>query len=250
MKIALFITCLTDNYSPRSGIAVVKVLEHLGHDVCFPESQTCCGQPMFNNGFSSEARDLARRMIRVFEPYETVVTPSGSCAAMIREHFPSLFEDDQEFKKKAESLAGRTHEFVEFLTKVEKVDLRCLGVKRDEKVTYHYSCHLRGLGQTDEAEQLIRQIDGLDYLPLSKKEQCCGFGGTFAVKYSPISGQMVLDKVASIRETGADTVIVNDAGCAMNMAGACRRGGCDVGFISLAETIAEGLGLMAPERSP
>ncbi len=244
MRIALFITCLTDSYFPRAGIAMVKVLEHLGHTVEFPIEQTCCGQPMFNNGFTSDARDLALRMIEVFEPYEHVVTPSGSCAAMIREHYAPLFTDDQETQARAATLAARTFEFSEFLSNILHVDLKQLGVRWEGDATSHSACHLRGLGLVGVAEKLLGEVHGLTLKPLGKAEQCCGFGGTFAVKYPEISGGMVSDKVECIKATGCRTVVCNEAGCGMNMAGACRRAGVAVRFASLAEIIAEGLGLM------
>jgi L-lactate dehydrogenase complex protein LldE len=246
VQAALFITCLTDNFYPRSGVAVVKVLEHLGVDVAFPAAQTCCGQPMYNNGFQRDAREVARHMIRVFAPYARVITPSGSCASMVREHYPALFDDPRE-RKAAADLAERTREFTEFLVQDLRVDLRALGARWDGHVTYHYTCHLRGLGVTDEVLQVLDQIDGLTVTPLEKAEQCCGFGGTFAVKYPRISGSMVQDKVQCIAATGAATVVSNDAGCTMNLAGACRRGGHDVGFTSLAEIVAESLGLLDGE---
>lgn len=244
MKVAMFVTCLTDTFYPRSGIAVVKVLEHLGCEVVFPKAQTCCGQPMFNNGFGPEAKQLARHLIKVFEPYEHVVTPSGSCAAMIRDYYGETFEHDPAYKRVAVDLGARTFEFVEFLVNVLKVDLNRFDVRWPGTATYHYSCHLRGIGVTDEALRLMKQIRDLEVRPLEKAEQCCGFGGTFAMKYPQISGEIVRDKVRCIAETGAGTVISNDAGCTMNIAGACRREGCAVQFKHLAEVIAEGMGLM------
>lgn len=247
MKVALFITCLTDTFYPRTGIAVVKVLEKLGCQVAFPQDQTCCAQPMWNNGFHDEARELAKRMIEVFRDHEYVVTPSGSCAAMIREYYVDLFEDEPAWRAEAKKLADKTYEFIEFLVKVMKVDLRQHGARWPGKVTYHYSCHLRGIGVTDEAAQVMRQIAGLEYVPLEKAEQCCGFGGTFAMKYPQISGTMVRDKVGCIRATEAPVVVSNDAGCTMNLAGTCRREEVPVRFKSLAEIIAEGLGLLERE---
>ncbi|MFA9477481.1 (Fe-S)-binding protein [Phycisphaerales bacterium AB-hyl4] len=244
MKVALFITCLTDTFYPRTGIAVVKVLEKLGCEVAFPEAQTCCGQPMWNNGHHHEARELAKRMAEVFEPYDHVVTPSGSCAAMIRDYYGEMFEDEPAWRKRATALSDKTFEFVEFLVNVLDVDLRKHGVKWDGQATYHYSCHLRGIGITDEAVRVMKQIEGLEYKPLEKAEQCCGFGGTFAMKYPQISGTMVRDKVSCIKATQAPTVISNDAGCTMNISGSCRREKVDVNFKSLAEIIAEGMGLM------
>lgn len=244
MRIALFITCLTDAYFPRAGIAAVKVLEHLGHTVEFPREQTCCGQPMFNNGFRTEARDLARRMFDVFEPYEAVVTPSGSCAAMIHEQYPHLFAGDAQGLARAKDLAARTFEFSEFLARVLRVDLRALGVAWNGDVTVHSACHLRSLGLVGTAEGLLGAVRGLRVVPLDNGEQCCGFGGTFAVKYPQISGGMVSEKVACIKRTGCQRVVCNEAGCGMNLAGACRRAGVPVQFTSVAEIVAEGLGLI------
>jgi len=245
MRIALFVTCLNDTFYPRTGIAVVKVLEKLGCEVEFPKAQTCCGQPMWNNGFTPEARVLARKMITVFEEAQYVVTPSGSCAAMVREHYEQAFEHDAVWRDRARRLAAKTYEFVEFLDRVLKVDLTELGVRWEGKAAYHYSCHLRALGiKADDPQRLMRQVEGLDVMPLDKQEQCCGFGGTFAMKYPDISGAMVNDKVSCIQAADCDAVISNDAGCTMNIAGACRRAGEAKRFITLAEVIAEGMGLM------
>lgn len=244
MKVSLFITCLGDSFYPRAGIAAVRVLERLGYKVDFPAEQTCCGQPMYNNGFRDEARPLARRMIEVFRPSEAVVTNSGSCAAMIRDYYPGLFEGEPAAQERARQLAAKTFEFAEFLVKVARVDLRAVAARRAERVTYHYSCHLRGIGVTDEAEQVLRQIGGLEYVPLAMPEQCCGFGGTFATKYPDISGAMVRDKVGQIRATGASTCVSSDPGCTMNISGACHRAAASVQFRSLAEIVAESMGLM------
>ncbi len=250
MKIALFVTCLTEQYHPRAAQAVVLVLEQLGHEVVFPEAQTCCGQPMFNNGYHDDARDLARHMLEVFEPYETIVTPSGSCAAMVREHFPVLFPEGTAEHAEAVRLATRTYEFVEFLTKVEGFEPDSSELNWEGSATYHYSCHLRGLEIGMAAAELAKQIDGVEYRSLEKVDQCCGFGGTFCLKYPDLSGNMVNEKVECIRATGAATVICNDAGCAMNIEGACRRQKVAVEVKSLAEVIAEGMGLLAREYKP
>lgn len=250
MKVSLFVTCLTDSFYPRSAIATVKVLEHLGCEVDFPAAQTCCAQPMWNNGFADESKELARHMIKTFEHSRVVVTPSGSCAAMIRDYYPEMFHGDHAWEHGAQALAAKTYEFVEFLVKVLKVDLDKLGVKWEGAVTYHYSCHLRGIGVTNEAVQVMRGVKGLDFVPLEKADQCCGFGGTFAMKYPQISGTMVRDKVQCIQNTKCPTVISNDAGCTMNLSGACRREGVNVAFKSLAEVLAEGLGLMEREQTP
>jgi L-lactate dehydrogenase complex protein LldE len=224
MKVSLFVTCLTDLFAPDVGMAVVKTLEYFGCTVDFPTAQTCCGQPAFNNGFPDEARTLARRIIEVFHDADYIVTPSGSCCAMIRDHYIELFHDHPDQRKLAEDFVARCYEYVEFLTKILKVDLSGLSLPEPETLTYHYTCHLRGLGITGEpAIALLKQLGGAQFAALEKAEQCCGFGGTFAVKYSDISGAMVRDKVDCGIKTGAGTMIVNDGGCAMNIGGACHR---------------------------
>ncbi len=237
MRVSLFITCLTDTFYPQVGRAVVAVLRRCGCEVDLPDGQTCCGQPMFNNGYHRDAADLARRMIDLFEDSAYIVTPSGSCCAMVREHYPRLLPGDP----RGGALAERTFEFVEFLHNVLRIDLRAMGCRYPAAATYHYSCHLRGLGMTDEAVRLLQQIDGLTYRPLERIDQCCGFGGTFAVKFPEISGPMIDDKTNCIRRTGADVLVCNDGGCAMNIAGALHRAGSDIRVRHIAELIDEGL---------
>jgi L-lactate dehydrogenase complex protein LldE len=250
VRVSLFITCLGDSYFPRAGIAAVKVLEHLGCTVDFPAAQTCCGQPMHNNGFADEARALAARMIRVFAASERVVTPSGSCASMIRDYYAELFAHGSPEQAAARALAAKTFEFSEFLTNILRVDLKKLGARWPGSTTYHYSCHLRGLSITNETQRLLQQIDGLAFTPLKAPEQCCGFGGTFATKYADISGAMVRDKVADIRGTNATTCISSEPGCTMNISGCARRQNCPVDFKGLPELIAESLGLLPRESEP
>ncbi|MDH3584227.1 MAG: (Fe-S)-binding protein [Phycisphaerae bacterium] len=249
MKVSLFVTCLTDTFYPRVGQAVVSVLEHLGADVDFPPQQTCCGQPLFNGGCHREAADLARKMIRDFEGSEYVVTPSGSCCAMVREHYPKLLENDRDYAQRARELAERTYEFAEFLLKVAKVDLAALGCRwpadgGGARLTYHYSCHLRGLGMRDETVHLLNQIAGVQVVPLDKAEQCCGFGGAFSVKFPEVSESLARDKVACIGESGADALVCNDGGCTLQIAGRLHRDGVALPTRHLAEIIAEGLGLV------
>jgi len=252
MKISLFVTCLTDTFYPRVGRAVVAVLEHLGHTVDFPEQQTCCGQPMYNTGCHGDAAELARRLIDAFAEARIVVTPSGSCCAMVRDYYRDLLADDPAYARRADNFVRKTYEFAELLLNVLEVDLAVLGARWPRetiaggrpKITYHYSCHLRGLGMTDEAVRLLRQIEGFDYVPLEKTDQCCGFGGTFAVKYPEVSGALVRDKVACIRDTRADVLMCNDGGCAMNICGSLHREGVEIRTKHLAEIIAESLGLM------
>jgi len=244
VRIALFITCLTEQFYPRVGIATVKVLEYLGHEVTFPAAQTCCGQPMFNNGFHDEARNLAVRMIEVFADAPWVVTPSASCAAMVREHMPQLFAEHTPARARSEELAHRTLEFVEFLTRFHSDAFARLSLPAPAAATFHRSCHLRSLGMSDEALSLTRGITNLNVTPLPQADQCCGFGGTFATAYPEISGVMVREKAQAIRATNVDVVLCNEAGCAMNIEGACRRAGIHARFTSTAELLAEALGLM------
>ncbi len=226
MQVSFFVTCLTDLFSPHVGIAAVDVLEHFGCSVDFPIAQTCCGQPQFNNGYTDETRPLARRMIRIFKNSQYVVTPSGSCCAMIREHYPLLFKDTPE-ESEALAFVAKTYEFVEFLTKILKVDVSPLALPQPTPITYHFTCHSRGLGlsggPTDPSINLVKKLGNATFIPLEKAEQCCGFGGTFSVKYPDISGAIVRDKIDQGNATAATTMIVNDAGCAMNIGGACHR---------------------------
>jgi L-lactate dehydrogenase complex protein LldE len=243
MKVALFITCLTDQFYPHVGVAVTKILEHFGCTVAFPAAQTCCGQPFFNNGFHDEARPLARRFVEIFEPYEYVVTPSGSCCAMVREQFEQLLKDDHAYEHGLHHVIPRTYEFVEFLDKVLKVDFSQFKLPSSESITYHYTCHLRGIGVKDEGVKLLQQIGGVDFKPMEKTDQCCGFGGTFAVKYPAISGAIVEDKANCIAATGASSVICNDAGCTMNIAGMLHRRAQPQKVRHIAELMAEAMGL-------
>jgi L-lactate dehydrogenase complex protein LldE len=242
-NVALFVTCLTDQFYPQVGIAVTKILERLDCTVSFPEAQTCCGQPFFNNGFHDEARDLAKRLITIFEPFEYIVTPSGSCCAMVREQFHQLLDNDPVWEPAMKKLVSRTFEFVEFLDKVLNVNLSKLKLPQKQPMTYHYTCHLRGIGVKDEGVKLLKQIGNVDFRPMEKTDQCCGFGGTFALKYPAISGAIVQDKVQCISATDAKTLICNDAGCSMNISGMCHRDGLDVRTKHIAEVLAEAMGL-------
>ena len=243
MQVALFITCLTDQFYPHVGVAVTKILEHFGCRVSFPPTQTCCGQPFFNNGFHDESRELARRFIEIFEPYDYIVTPSGSCAAMVREQFEFLLKGDHAYEHGLHQITSRTFEFVEFLDKVLKVDFSQFKLPASESCTYHYTCHLRGIGVKDQGLKLLQQIQGVDFTPLEKTDQCCGFGGTFAVKYPAISGAIVEDKANCIAATGASTVICNDAGCTMNISGMLHRRAQPQKVKHIAELMAEAMGI-------
>jgi len=243
VNVAFFVTCLADQFYPGAAIAAVRLLERLGCTVRFDDRQTCCGQPLWNNGFRSEARRLAERMLEVFEQSECVVTPSGSCAAMVRDYYGDLFAGDPDLLARAKALADRTYELVEFLFRVLEIDPAALGASwSGGPVTYHPSCHLRLIGLGDEVERLLRAVKGLDYRPLEDADLCCGFGGLFTLKYPWISGPMGRDKVEAIRATGAGVVVSNDAGCTMQLSGACRRAGLDVRFLHIAELLHDAQG--------
>jgi L-lactate dehydrogenase complex protein LldE len=235
-KVSLMVTCLGDALFPEAGVATVKLLRRLGVEVDFPQAQTCCGQPHFNSGYHADARDLARHTIEAFAGDRLVVTPSGSCAAMVKLEYAELFAHDLAWHGRAEDLARRTHELSDFLIHVLGVE--DVGARFEGKVTYHMACHLRGLGLLTEAERLLGKVRGLEYLPLERRDECCGFGGSFAVRFPAISGAMVQDKAAFIEKTGADVVVATDAGCLMNIAGCLRRRGSKVRALHLAQVLA------------
>ena len=235
MKLSLMITCLGDVIRPEAGKAVVRILRRLGHTIDFPESQTCCGQPMFNSGFAELAREQARHTIRVFEGDAPVVVPSGSCAAMVKVEYPHLLEGDDEWHQRALQLAARTFEFSDFL--VNQLQIVDVGARYQGKVAFHFACHLRMLKQTSEVEMLVRHVQGATYVPLARQDQCCGFGGSFAVRYPEISGNMVDDKMQCIMASGADCVVSTDAGCLMNIGGRMHREGKTTELLHIAELL-------------
>ncbi|HXG13340.1 MAG TPA: (Fe-S)-binding protein [Gemmataceae bacterium] len=235
MRVSLLVTCLGDALFPDVGVATVRLLRRLGVEVDFPPAQTCCGQPFFNSGFQDAARELARHTIETFANGQWVVTPSGSCAAMVKLEYPALFHDDLAWYDRARGLAERTRELSDFLVNVLKVE--DVGARFEGKVTYHMACHLRGLGVLTEPVRLLQKVKGLEYVPLERAEECCGFGGSFAVRYPGISGAMVQDKAAFIEKTGADAVVATDAGCLMNIAGCLRRRGSKVQALHLAQVL-------------
>jgi L-lactate dehydrogenase complex protein LldE len=235
MKVALLVTCLGDALFPDVGVATVRLLRRLGVEVEFPTAQTCCGQPHFNSGYHDDARDLARHLLKTFSGSQLVVVPSGSCAAMVKLEYPELFHDDPVWHRRAVDLAQRTHELSDFLINVLKVEN--VGAHFDGRVTYHMACHLRGLGLLTEPERLLKAVRGLEYVPLERADECCGFGGSFSVRYPGISGAMVQDKAAFIEKTGVKAVVATDAGCLMNIAGCLRRRGSAVQALHLAEVL-------------
>jgi L-lactate dehydrogenase complex protein LldE len=239
MKVSLFVTCLVDQFFPEVGMSAVSVLRRLGVEVDFPPAQTCCGQPAFNSGFSSEARELAKRFIGIFENSEYVVAPSGSCTGMVRVFYPELFKDDSEWRKRAELLASRTYEFTEFLVNVLGVE--DVGAAYQGKVALHQSCHLlRELNVRTEPQRLLRAVKGIELVELERAEACCGFGGLFSIKYPHISGGILQDKIDSVEKSGADIVVASDVGCLMHIAGGLSRQSAAARTMHIAELLAKG----------
>jgi len=236
-QVALFVTCLVDLFRPVVGFAAVALLERAGCTVSVPAAQTCCGQPAFNSGDRADTKAIAAQTIEAFEGYDYVVAPSGSCGGMIAKHYEELFDDDPALAARARDLAGRTHELISFL-----VDVRGMtdaAAAYDGVVTYHDSCSgLRELGVKQQPRALLSAVEGLQLNELPGAEICCGFGGTFCVKYPDISNNMVGDKTADIESTGADTVLAGDLGCLMNMAGKLSRDGSKVRVRHVAEILA------------
>ncbi len=230
------VTCLADALFPEVGVATVKLLRRLGVEVDFPASQTCCGQPHFNSGYHPEAKQIARHTIKTFANSRLVVAPSGSCTAMVKLEYPELFRDDLVWHGRAEDLARRTYELSDFLVNVLKVE--DVAARFECRATYHLSCHLRGLGLLTEGERLLQRVRNLEYVPLERRDECCGFGGSFAVRFPTISGAMVTDKVTFIEKTKADVVVAADNGCLMNIGGRLHRRGSKVKTMHLAEILA------------
>ena len=236
-RVALFVSCLVDLFRPAVGFAAVKLLEQARCVVEVPRGQTCCGQPAYNQGDRADAIGLARQTIDALDGYDYVVVPSGSCAGMLKHHYPELFPEDSPDAERARELAGRTYELVSFLTDVRDV----IGVDAElpARVTYHDACAgLRELGIKQQPRLLLQSVRGLELVELSGAEVCCGFGGTFCVKYPAISTKMVDDKAADIVATGADVVLAGDLGCLMNIAGRLSRLGATIEVRHVAEVLA------------
>lgn len=238
MRVALLVTCLVDLFRPSVGFAAVKLLADAGCEVEVPEAQTCCGQPAYNAGDRTDTRALARQLIETFEGYDYVVVPSGSCGGMVSHHYPALFADEPEWQRRAETLSGRTHELVSFLTDV--LGVAKVAARFDGRVTYHDSCSgLRELGIKQQPRQLLSSVAGLELREMDDSEVCCGFGGTFCVKYPDISNRMVSDKAERISASGADTLLAGDLGCLLNMAGKLKRLDSPVRVRHVAEVLAD-----------
>ena len=230
-----FGTCLMDLLYPEAGLAGIKLLQREGLEVIFPPRQTCCGQPAFNSGFRAESLKVASQQVGLFPKDIPIIIPSGSCGGMIRNHFPELFKNDIQ-EKEAESMAERTFELTEFLVHVLKIKLEDLG--EPIKVTWHSSCHAkREMGIGDSPKQLLRQLKNVELIDLEREDECCGFGGTFAIKEKHISAAMVKDKVDDISKTEASVLLGGDCGCLLNISGAIKHSGKIINHLHIAEFI-------------
>jgi len=224
MRVGLFVTCLVDVMRPSIGFAALKLLEDAGCEVVVPAAQTCCGQPGWNSGDRKSARELAQKLIGEFENCEYLVVPSGSCAGMIRTHYPEVFRDQPFLLERAERLGAKTYELTDFLTRVAKPS--SLTGSFAGSVTYHDSCSgLRELGVKAQPRQLLGNLAGLSLIEMEECETCCGFGGTFSMKYGEISSAMADKKCAHIQASGAQAVVLGDLGCMLNIEGRLRRRG-------------------------
>jgi L-lactate dehydrogenase complex protein LldE len=236
-RVALFATCLVDQFFPEVGLATLRVLERLGVRAEFPPGQTCCGQPFFNMGHREEARKVALHTLAVFEPYDAVVLPSGSCTSMVRVFAPDLFEPGDPVRPRMEALAAKTFELSQFI--VQRLGVTSVAAAFDGSVAYHDGCHcLRELRVRDEPRRLLSSVAGCRLVEMEGSDACCGFGGTFSVKFGEISSAMVADKVAAIEATGASCVVSTDSSCLMQIGGALRRRGSAVRALHLAQVLA------------
>ena len=236
-RVSLFVTCMVDQLFPQVGMAMAEVLERLGYQIDFPENQTCCGQPAFNSGYREEARTVARHFLKTFESSERIVVPSGSCTAMIVHHFAELFEKEPETLARVHALEKRVWEFATFLTEVACVE--DVGARFDGVVTFHDGCHaLRELGVKQAPRRLLAKVRGLELREMTPAEECCGFGGTFSVKFADLSGAMAQTKIDAIMRTGASTVVSLDPSCLMQIQGVLARAGSSVRTLHLAEVLA------------
>lgn len=236
MKVTLFIPCFIDQCFPRVGISVVKILEKLGHTVEYPAEQTCCGQPAFNSGAWDQARSTARQALKVFRDAEIIVTPSGSCGAMMKVFYPDLFKGTSEHKE-ACVLANKVWEFSSFL--VKKLGVTDLGARYDGRVTFHDGCHsIREMHVRQEPRELLKQVRGLELVEMNPADTCCGFGGTFSVKFPMISTAMGEAKCTAITEAGVDTMVSLDSSCLMHIQGLFDRQGKPMRSLHLAEILA------------
>jgi L-lactate dehydrogenase complex protein LldE len=236
-KAQLFITCLGDQFYTTTLQNMTRLLEQLGVELVFPPEQTCCGQPLFNNGFDEQARAVARNFLRAFSKSSApIIGPSGSCVSIVKHHFPELFPAGTPEHALAADIAARTYEFTEYLVHVLQVT--DLGAVYPHKVTYHASCHyLREMGLKTEAKTLLEAVKGLEFVPLNEEDTCCGFGGAFTVTYPEVSRAMMENKVKNIMASGADTVVMCDPGCLMNIAGGLHKAGSNIRAMHLIDLL-------------
>lgn len=247
MKVSLFATCLGDLFYPEVVESMVRILARYEVEIEFPKDQTCCGQPFFNNGFWEEARRLARKFISIFQNSPYVVTPSGSCAVMVKKFYPLLFQEETETRNKALALGSKVFELSQFLVKV--LGLPVPSSLKEEgwgggessfqgKVTYHDSCHLlRGLGVKEEPRKLIEAVPGVEIVEMKKSDHCCGFGGTFSVRFPEISQAILKEKIDNIKNSGAEVLVVADIGCLMHIGGKLLRQGEKIKALHLAQLL-------------
>lgn len=234
-RVAVFVTCLVDQFAPQAAAATVRLLERLGLRPEVPHLQTCCGQVFLNDGFPHHAADLAARWVEVFEPFDFVVAPSGSCVATVREFYPRLVRG--RLQDRARVLADRTYELSEFLVRV--LGVQDVGARFPHRVAFHPSCHLlRGLRAAECARTLLRHVEGIDLVELAHAENCCGFGGVFSVKFPEVSEAMMRDKLDEVASTGAEVLVSTDLGCLLHLAGGLSRRGSRVRCAHLAEVLA------------
>ena len=237
--VQLFVTCLVDGFFPEVGKATVTLLERLGYTVEFPVDQTCCGQPAFNAGFHDEARVMAKHLVEVLDSTKgSIVAPSGSCAAMVIQHAPELLSRDPAVAAAARRVASRTHELTSFL--VDVAGITDVGASCSATGTYHDSCHgLRDLGIEQQPRTLLAGVDGLDTVPLAGADECCGFGGLFAVEMPEVSAALMRRKLDNVVATGADMLMAGDVSCLMHLAGGLHRQGSPIEVRHVAEVLAE-----------
>lgn len=241
-KVSLFITCMIDMLYPETGLSVVDILEHLGIEVDFPMAQTCCGQPAFNMGYQIEARQVARQFLKAFAEAEVIVTPSGSCAAMVHHEYPKLFADDPQELAQAEKIASITWEFSEFLVDGLGIENLDLTLAEPQQFAIHKACHgLRILGLDQQAHKLLSHMENAEVVELPNDDECCGFGGLFSVKMATISNAMLGHKMADIQASSVQTIVTGDVSCLTHMNGGLERHEKHARVRHLADVLAEGL---------
>lgn len=240
--VSLFVTCMVDMLAPQTGMSVVQVLEHLGVEVNFPMTQTCCGQPGFNAGYRDDARAVARQFLRAFQEAQVIVTPSGSCAAMVRHEYPALFEDDPQWRDEAQRVAAITWEFGEYIVKGLGIEDLQARLPQAQTFAFHDACHgLRLLGLGAEARALLSNVGNATTVALQDADVCCGFGGLFSIKMADVSGAMLRNKLQAIEQCPADCILTGDISCLMHMNGGLQRRGSAKRVRHFADILAEAL---------